>query len=916
MSEAGTVAAAATRTEAAGSATPLISRAGMRLGPRRPSFVTEHSGDAAQATVVHWTRWGLSFVSGRVEEVFLQRHAEERIFHHVFALKVALCIMVGVAVFAAGDVVVLGLRAALIAGNAGIWWWLRRHVRRGTFPTAHRQFGVVSAMMTTTICSFAIEGNVLVDAASERTQYPFFSVFMAGAFFVALALPARYSLVGAAISFAVDLATSPVQGDIHGPNIVLIWATYVGIGLAAGSTVELPFRSNFVAAARARRAAEDADQGAVQARHLLENIFPRTLVDAQRGRSGAFDVTLLSARFEEAVVIQLDIVGFSSIAQTVMSSDELVRMLDLLFSQLDDLTRRRKVEKIKTVGDSYVAVAGVPVSFGSSAAAVGAAIRFALDVLRVFGAMRARGKPIAATKLQARIGIGTGPCVAGVLGKTKFVYDLITTGDPDEAQRRAADAEAQSRPGCIRMCPATSAVVAAAGGDLLNPEQCEVEQNADGTFLVWLAGQGPGAWMPAGLPLVGAPGAADQVFFPGESSSVSASVTVVDSVYDDEGVVDEKERHPYLLWRGRFADPLLEERYWANYAQTGMVRPLLRALVAVTWALPLLYELVLMDERHGVERVALRGATIPVVCAAMAAVDWLDRRGSGRRRDVETAAMALVTVLSVVSQIFYMDVGPGAGHQDHTTACLRGYLASIGTVEVALLFFSTLPWSRIAALVGMQQAAWMALVAVYLPLEPAIEVWAASLGSFPFYMAGGLLLQQALHRSYDVNFVMTRARQAAEAQRTETESLLHAILPQHIVARLQQAETMIADAIPQCVSMFVEVDALGGPGTGLGGQSGRGGAGAQRRGLRPRRRGGGAARGREDQVPHGGVLLRRRARGRGRGRERGRRRGSPAGRAGGKEHDARGHAARMGHADRDPRRQCNGGGHREAQVGV
>ncbi len=142
---------------------------------------------------------------------------------------------------------------------------------------------------------------------------------------------------------------------------------------------------------------------------LLLNILPTPI--AQRLRQGEYRI---ADSYEAVTVVFIDLVGFTRLAE-LYSAVHIVGMLDHLFSEFDDLCTHIGLEKIKTIGDAYMAVAGLP--FRNEEHVRQAAI-FALAVQ---GLMRDLGKQY---RVQARIGIHTGGAVAGVIGKSKFVYDI------------------------------------------------------------------------------------------------------------------------------------------------------------------------------------------------------------------------------------------------------------------------------------------------------------------------------------------------------------------------------------------------------------------------------------------------------------------------------------------------------------
>ena len=125
---------------------------------------------------------------------------------------------------------------------------------------------------------------------------------------------------------------------------------------------------------------------------------------------------IIAERFPDATAIFADIVGFTKRSAEV-DADLVVAELNRLFSHIDELAERRGVEKIKTIGDAYFAVCGVPQAVMGHAEKIA---DFALDLLEVAEQWRSTIWP----ELRFRIAIHTGPVVAGVIGRTKFTYDV------------------------------------------------------------------------------------------------------------------------------------------------------------------------------------------------------------------------------------------------------------------------------------------------------------------------------------------------------------------------------------------------------------------------------------------------------------------------------------------------------------
>ncbi len=145
---------------------------------------------------------------------------------------------------------------------------------------------------------------------------------------------------------------------------------------------------------------------------LLLNILPQAIVDQLKASPGG----RIAQAFDEVSVIIADAVG--STEQGARSSpEEFAGALDELFRRFDQIADRHGLEKIKTIGDAYMAVAGAPVPMADHA---GSAVAMALDILVESGKVRwPSGDPIV-----VRVGVASGPAVAGVIGHRKFAYDL------------------------------------------------------------------------------------------------------------------------------------------------------------------------------------------------------------------------------------------------------------------------------------------------------------------------------------------------------------------------------------------------------------------------------------------------------------------------------------------------------------
>lgn len=159
-------------------------------------------------------------------------------------------------------------------------------------------------------------------------------------------------------------------------------------------------------------AAEDAFEREQEiAENLLRNILPDSI--AGRLKQGA---STIADGYQEVTVLFLDIVGFTPLS-TTKTPQELVEILNYIFSAFDDLAEKYGLEKIKTIGDSYMVACGVPDGKSDHAH------RVADFALELEGILQEANQKLG-TELKIRVGINTGPVVAGVIGKKKFIYDL------------------------------------------------------------------------------------------------------------------------------------------------------------------------------------------------------------------------------------------------------------------------------------------------------------------------------------------------------------------------------------------------------------------------------------------------------------------------------------------------------------
>ena len=242
-----------------------------------------------------------------------------------------------------------------------------------------------------------------------------------------------FFVAAAAVAYAVLVAVDPpVSKEIEGSGIVSMLQVAAYSGMVAVVVTVVWFQRRF--ADRAEDALAEANE---LSERLLLNILPPDI--AERLKANEYPI---ADRKTEVTVLFADIVGSTALAEQLAASD-LVTTLDGLFSSFDDIADKHGLEKIKTVGDSYFAVAGLtPDSDRHAGAAADAALAMRTSL--------ANHEFPGVGRVQMRFGIHTGPVVAGVIGKRKFSYDVW--GDTVNTASRM---ESTSEPDMIQVSEAT-----------------------------------------------------------------------------------------------------------------------------------------------------------------------------------------------------------------------------------------------------------------------------------------------------------------------------------------------------------------------------------------------------------------------------------------------------------------------------
>lgn len=274
--------------------------------------------------------------------------------------------------------------------------------RSGPEPSPHRQ-----KALTWSAIALAVGLGAWHAILTQRAIIDF-SIYTMVLFFVAVLIvtPGRGRILVYPIGFVVlAIGVANVQTDRLVASAVLVNALCVTVcAMFASHLSYLAAIRNFVL----RRTLDEERCGADR---LLRQIMPDSIAD--RLKHGDQHVVEFH---DEVTVLFADVVGFTKLASELEPS-QLITLLETLFKAFDDLADDFGVEKIKTVGDAYMAAAGVPEAAPDHAERVA---RMALAMMTTCERIGAEsGMP-----LHLRVGIATGPAISGVIAQKKFAYDL------------------------------------------------------------------------------------------------------------------------------------------------------------------------------------------------------------------------------------------------------------------------------------------------------------------------------------------------------------------------------------------------------------------------------------------------------------------------------------------------------------
>lgn len=382
-------------------------------------------------TELHQRRWMLDFDDVAAERAFTEYDDAAGLRLARFAIAVALLLHLGYAVAEPflfethlGEAtlirVITGLGPFATAGLVVTRWpqWAQRHLQSGLF--------VLAGM---SMAGFAI--------AAHATPFPTPYVQNALAITLLGVIGITRIRLHAALGLAACYAVASGFVAVARSDADTLFASHVApatgltvVGIVMGYALERLRRSDYLSQREAEFERDLSDD-------LLHSILPAPIADRLRSEREAIAESAPSVS-----VLFSDIVGFTPLSET-LSPEELVHLLDTLFSEFDELCEERGVEKIKTIGDAYMAVAGIPNPDPDHAASLA---DLALAMQRTVADLSADWPH----QLTVRIGISSGPVVAGVIGQRKFAYDLW--GDTVNTASRM---ESHGEPGRIQVSEPT-----------------------------------------------------------------------------------------------------------------------------------------------------------------------------------------------------------------------------------------------------------------------------------------------------------------------------------------------------------------------------------------------------------------------------------------------------------------------------
>ena len=355
----------------------------------------------------------------------------------------------------AGAIQVLVTAALLALFDEGAIAWIGVALA-GAFLIAWIAFAVTGSIVVAFVIVFVTGtiGNIFVHVALGGFAYSG-GVLLFGISFVvvaALLVGRRAAIIGgltyAASAVILGFLEDSLQARREAPDTTLSTIMFILV-LVGTLNILAPLIVYFMGRLRHEHDRAEA---------LLLNVLPG-IVAAELKETGS----TTARRFDEVSVLFADIVGFTPLSAT-MEPEELVDRLNEIFTQFDSLAEQYGVEKIRTIGDTYMVAAGIPEPRSDHAHALAA---MALDMMTFS----------AGSSLSFRIGINSGPAVAGVIGTRKFQYDVW--GDTVNTASRM---ESHGEPGRIQISDATNDLIT---DTFATTSRGRVEVKGKGQLMTW-----------------------------------------------------------------------------------------------------------------------------------------------------------------------------------------------------------------------------------------------------------------------------------------------------------------------------------------------------------------------------------------------------------------------------------------------
>jgi adenylate cyclase len=351
------------------------------------------------------------------------QHYAESVASRLRVLKIATWIGAGISL-------VFGIFQLTLGGQ--VWWIGLLNIVFATIftmvPMLYR-FGELIAPLTFFVFAYLFIGFVCYTIGTGSGLQFYFLVSATLVVLVfgieRIVLASIIVAIGVAITVTLELAVPNDRG--LGPH----WSLTVGFISSAVFSAVMVVTTVYYAMREVDRAEKAMEAEYQRSESLLANILPASI--ASRLKDPARNI--IADKYDDASILFADIAGYTKRASDTTPT-ELVRFLDTLYTDLDALVDKHGLEKIKTSGDSYMVVSGVPTPRSDHVHAIAC---LALDITEaVAGLTDPQGRAV-----PLRIGLASGPVVAGVVGARKFFYDVW--GDAVNVASRMESTDVEGR---------------------------------------------------------------------------------------------------------------------------------------------------------------------------------------------------------------------------------------------------------------------------------------------------------------------------------------------------------------------------------------------------------------------------------------------------------------------------------------